>query len=37
MGLKPGDEFAIQLGHKHIHLRQISAEVDIKNQNNEEK
>ncbi|NEP79113.1 MAG: AbrB family transcriptional regulator, partial [Okeania sp. SIO3B3] len=21
MGLKPGDEFIIQLGHKHIHLR----------------
>ena len=29
MGLKPGDEFEIKLGYKHIHLIQIdSAEVD---------
>ncbi len=26
MGLKPGDEFEIKLGYKHIHLKQI--EVD---------
>ena len=24
MGLKPGDEFEIQLGYKHIHLKQLS-------------
>lgn len=23
MGLKPGDEFEIKLGYKHIHLRQV--------------
>ncbi len=23
MGLKPGDEFEINLGYKHIHLKQI--------------
>jgi AbrB family looped-hinge helix DNA binding protein len=23
MGLKPGDEFEIQLGYKHIHLKQV--------------
>jgi len=37
MGLKPGDEFSIQLGHKHIHLRQTNTEVEIKDKNNEEK
>ena len=26
MGLKPGDEFEIKLGYKHIHLRQIEDE-----------
>jgi hypothetical protein len=26
MDLKPGDEFEISLGRKHIHLKQISAE-----------
>lgn len=36
MGLKPGDEFNIQLGHKHIHLRQINTEVENERQNNEE-
>ena len=25
MGLKPGDEFEIKLGYKHIHLKQIDA------------
>ncbi|MGK7940389.1 MAG: AbrB family transcriptional regulator [Crocosphaera sp.] len=29
MGLKPGDEFEIKLGYKHIHLKQIEVdEVD---------
>ncbi|NET45530.1 AbrB family transcriptional regulator [Okeania sp. SIO2B3] len=36
MGLKPGDEFIIQLGHKHIHLRQINLEVEKEDENNEE-
>lgn len=26
MGLKPGDEFEIKLGYKHIHLKQIEGE-----------
>lgn len=26
MGLKPGDEFEIRLGYKHIHLKQIDHE-----------
>ena len=26
MGLKPGDEFEIKLGYKHIHLKQLEAE-----------
>ncbi len=26
MGLKPGDEFEIKLGYKHIHLRQLEDE-----------
>ena len=36
MGLKPGDEFFIHLGHKHIHLRQVNTEVQTEYQNNEE-
>jgi AbrB family looped-hinge helix DNA binding protein len=28
MGLKPGDEFEIKLGYKHIHLIQIDSEED---------
>lgn len=36
MGLKPGDEFVIHLGHKHIHLRQINVENGMEDQNNEE-
>ena len=32
MGLKPGDEFEIRLGYKHIHLNQVDNEKD--NQNN---
>jgi AbrB family looped-hinge helix DNA binding protein len=28
MGLKPGDEFEIKLGYKHIHLIQISSDDD---------
>lgn len=27
MGLKPGDEFEIKLGYKHIHLKQIDGEM----------
>ena len=26
MGLKPGDEFVIKLGYKHIHLKQIDSD-----------
>jgi AbrB family looped-hinge helix DNA binding protein len=26
MGLKPGDEFEIKLGYKHIHLIQVSGD-----------
>jgi hypothetical protein len=26
MGLKPGDEFEIKLGYKHIHLIQIDSD-----------
>ncbi|MGC1245191.1 MAG: AbrB family transcriptional regulator [Spirulinaceae cyanobacterium] len=26
MGLKPGDEFEIKLGYKHIHLKQLDVE-----------
>lgn len=36
MGLKPGDEFVIQLGHKHIHLRQINSEIEAEDHDNEE-
>lgn len=28
MGLKPGDEFEISLGRKHIHLKQLSGDED---------
>ncbi|NCT45321.1 MAG: AbrB family transcriptional regulator [Microcystis aeruginosa G11-09] len=28
MGLKPGDEFEITLGRKHIHLKQVGANDD---------
>jgi AbrB family looped-hinge helix DNA binding protein len=28
MGLKPGDEFVIKLGYKHIHLVQVDREED---------
>ncbi len=28
MGLKPGDEFEISLGRKHIHLRQIDPQEE---------
>lgn len=28
MGLKPGDEFEIKLGYKHIHLIQIDSDKD---------
>ncbi|HAC64659.1 MAG TPA: AbrB family transcriptional regulator [Cyanothece sp. UBA12306] len=29
MGLKPGDEFEIKLGYKHIHLKQIDEEGEV--------
>ena len=29
MGLRPGDEFEIKLGYKHIHLKQVDSESDI--------
>ncbi|WP_449421028.1 AbrB family transcriptional regulator [Phormidium nigroviride] len=35
MGLKPGDEFEIKLGYKHIHLIQLDA-VKSRGQNDEE-
>ena len=28
MGLKPGDEFVIKLGYKHIHLVQIDKDEE---------
>jgi AbrB family looped-hinge helix DNA binding protein len=29
MGLKPGDEFVIKLGYKHIHLKQIEGDSEL--------
>jgi len=29
MGLKPGDEFEISLGRKHIHLKQLNADDEF--------
>lgn len=29
MGLKPGDEFSIKLGYKHIHLIQVDEDEDL--------
>jgi len=29
MGLKPGDEFSIKLGYKHIHLIQVDEDEDM--------
>jgi AbrB family looped-hinge helix DNA binding protein len=29
MGLKPGDEFVIKLGYKHIHLKQIEGDSEV--------
>ncbi|NEP44273.1 MAG: AbrB family transcriptional regulator [Okeania sp. SIO2H7] len=37
MGLKPGDEFSIQLGHKHIHLKQITSNSEEENTQEKEK
>ncbi|NES25896.1 MAG: AbrB family transcriptional regulator, partial [Symploca sp. SIO3E6] len=34
MGLRPGDEFEIKLGYKHIHLKQVDIEAG---ENSEEK
>lgn len=31
MGLKPGDEFEIKLGYKHIHLKQIESDKKGRN------
>lgn len=36
MGLKPGDEFTIRLGHKHIHLKQVNLELENENEGNQE-
>lgn len=36
MGLKPGDEFEIKLGYKHIHLIQLDADKSDRNGDNEE-
>ena len=36
MGLKPGDEFSIRLGHKHIHLRQVTSWSEEETNNSEE-
>jgi len=29
LGLKPGDEFEITLGRKHIHLKQLEQKGDV--------
>lgn len=29
MGLKPGDEFEIKLGYKHIHLKQVEGSGEV--------
>ncbi|PSF31998.1 AbrB family transcriptional regulator [Aphanothece hegewaldii CCALA 016] len=29
MGLKPGDEFEIKLGYKHIHLKQVESSGEV--------
>ena len=36
MGLKAGDEFSIQLGHKHIHLKQITSNSEEENSQEKE-
>lgn len=36
MGLKPGDEFSIRLGNKHIHLKQVTSESEEETNNKEE-
>ncbi len=36
MDLKPGDEFEISLGRKHIHLRQVEAEAGEEEEEEEE-
>ncbi len=33
MGLKPGDEFEIKLGYKHIHLIQVDADKNRASRN----
>jgi AbrB family looped-hinge helix DNA binding protein len=35
MGLKPGDEFEIKLGYKHIHLIQLSNDDDSTNEDDD--
>ncbi len=34
MGLKPGDEFEIKLGYKHIHLKQVDDHKDTETNGN---
>ena len=36
MGLRPGDEFEIKLGYKHIHLKQIEPGEESSNEHEEE-
>ncbi|MGK7918519.1 MAG: AbrB family transcriptional regulator [Trichodesmium sp.] len=36
MGLRPGDEFEIKLGYKHIHLKQVEEEKPDTNGNGSE-
>ena len=36
MGLKPGDEFSIRLGDKHVHLKQVTSESEEETNNKEE-
>lgn len=32
MGLKPGDEFEIKLGYKHIHLKQVEGSGEVEDE-----
>lgn len=35
MGLKPGDEFEIKLGYKHIHLKQVDMDASEESEDRE--
>lgn len=35
MGLKPGDEFEIKLGYKHIHLKQVDMDTSEESEDRE--